>query len=236
MRYLIMSLAFLMLPGLISCQKSENDPSFYKEKINTKSLSNIGEIITNTENMSTEDLRLLNSAINYYSPVKDSLNGKTIGELITSQREREKQNAMNQLKATSFNVASSQALKFNISKFEPIDQEGGKPLNVPTYQFMNVSDKTIKKIEGFLNVYNGNQLVKRYTVEVEKDIPAEKTLNQPYPYEHKTDNQRDVVVRENFNKLRKVWIPTLIEFEDGTTLDRSKLVDKKEEENENASE
>lgn len=228
MRSLILGIIALSLLGLFSCQdNSHKTPEFYKDTITFELLSNIKTVLDeNAKDLTLEEVNYLNAAIRYYSPIKDSLLGKTVGELIEGQKERTLATNINLTQATAFSTLFTQSIKFNIKDFQTAEQENGQSLNVPTYQFQNISGKDIVKLSGVVDYYNGEQLIKRFTIELEKTIPAEKTLNQPYPYNHDAANQRDVFVRENFAKLRKVWIPTVIEFADGKIYKRNP--DKKE--------
>lgn len=228
MRSLILGIIALSLLGLFSCQdNSHKTPEFYKDTVTFELLSNIKTVLDeNVKDLTLEEVNYLNAAIRYYSPIKDSLLGKTVGELIQGQKERTLATNINLTQATAFSTLFTQSIKFNIKDFQTAEQENGQSLNVPTYQFQNISGKDIVKLSGVVDYYNGEQLIKRFTIELEKTIPAEKTLNQPYPYNHDAANQRDVFVRENFAKLRKVWIPTVIEFADGKIYKRNP--DKKE--------
>ncbi|MFN3195025.1 MAG: hypothetical protein ACE364_03645 [Chlorobiota bacterium] len=228
MRSISITLIAIALLGLASCQQqSKKTPSFFKDTVNFDLLADMKNILDdNSKDLTLEDVNYLNAAIRYYSPIKDSLLGKTVGELIEGQKERTLKTNINLVQATAFSTLFTQSIKFNIKDFQAVEQENGKPLNVPTYQFQNISGKEIVKLQGVVDYYNGDNLIKRFTVEVDKAIPAEKTLNQPYPYNHDVENKRDVFVRNNFNKLRKVWIPTVIEFADGKVYKRNP--DKKE--------
>lgn len=223
MRSIIYGLLAITLFGLISCeQASHKTPEFYKDTVTFDLLADLKNVLDeNAKDLTLEDVNYLNAAIRYYSPIKDSLVGKTIKELIDGQRERTLSTNINLAQATAFSTLFTQSIKFNIKDFQTVKQENGQELNVPTYQFQNISGKDIKKLSGVVDYYNGDQLIKRFTIDIDKLIPAEKTLNQPYPYNHDAKNQRDVFVRENFAKLRKVWIPTVIEFADGKIYKRN---------------
>ena len=223
MRSLLFGVIAITILGLTSCQESaQKTPEFYKDTVTFDLLSDMKSLLDeNADKITIEDVNNLNGAIRYYSPIKDSLIGKTIGELIEGQKQRTLSTNINLTQATAFSTLFTQSLKFNISEFQKIEQENGQPLNVPTYQFQNISGKSIVKLSGVVDYYNGEQLIKRFTIEIDKEIPADKTLNQPYPYNHDAANQRDVFVRNNFDKLRKVWIPTMIEFADGKIYKRN---------------
>lgn len=223
MRSLILGLVAVALLGLVSCQQNANKtPQFYKDTVTFELLSNMKNILDeNVADLTLEEVNYLNAAIRYYSPIKDSLLGKTVGDLIAGQKERTLATNINLTQATAFSTLFTQSIKFNIKEFNVAQQENGQSLNVPTYQFQNISGKDIVKLSGVVDYYNGEQLIKRFTIELDKTIPTDKTLNQPYPYNHDINNKRDVFVRENFTKLRKVWIPTVIEFADGKIYKRN---------------
>jgi hypothetical protein len=230
MRSIIYGLIAITILGLVSCgQNTQKTPEFYNDTVTFDLLANLKNVLEeNAADLTVEDVNYLNGAIRYYSPIKDSLVGKTIKELIEGQKQRILSTNINLAQATAFSTLFTQSLKFNIKDFQAVKQENGQELLVPTYQFQNISGKDIKKLSGVVDYYNGEQLIKRFTIEIDKVIPAEKTLNQPYPYNFDTNNQRDVIVKDNFAKLRKVWIPTLIEFADGKIYKRNP--DKKEKE------
>lgn len=214
---------FALVFSFIACQQQKSDPKSYSEVINKDNLSTITKFLKNDKDITTEDLNYLRTAIRYYSPIQDSLFGKTVGELIKSQKERDYTNSFNNLKSASFNIASDYALTFGIKEFQRIDEEGRK-INLFTYTLSNKSEKDIKSIIGAVDFMNPqNQLVKRFTIEIDKEIPVGKVLNQPYPYPHDDENNRDQIIRNNLNQLRPVWKPTLIEFSDGSKIELNDL-------------
>ena len=141
MRKVILSLIALSLFGLGACQQNNSNkaPEFYKDTITFDLLANMKNILDeNAKDLTLEDVNYLNAAIRYYSPIKDSLLGKTVGELIEGQKERTVSTNINLVQATAFSTLFTQSIKFNIKDFQTIEQENGQPLNVPTYQFQNL--------------------------------------------------------------------------------------------------
>lgn len=232
MRSIIYGLTAVTFFGLFACSESTHKtPEFFKDTVTFDLLANLKTVLDeNAADLTLEDVNYLNGAIRFYSPIKDSLVGKTIQELIDGQKQRILSTNINLAQATAFSTLFTQSIKFNIKDIQSLKQENGQELLVPTYQFQNISGKDIKKLSGVVDYYNGEQLIKRFTIEIDKLIPADKTLNQPYPYNFDAKNQRDVFVKDNFAKLRKVWIPTVIEFADGKVYKRNpdKKADTKE--------
>lgn len=84
MRSLLFGLIAITLLGLTSCQESaKKTPDFYKDTITFDLLSDMKSLLDeNADKITVEDVNYLNGAIRYYSPIKDSLLGKQLVNLL----------------------------------------------------------------------------------------------------------------------------------------------------------
>jgi len=205
--------------GLSSCG-SNGDSPILNEKINDINLPELTKSLAEDENVTKEQLDHFNNALNRNATnFNDSIVGKTVGELINQEVKKIRDNQNINLISNANRILINNALVFGISKFEPFDQPDGTTVNLAVYQFSNKSAKDIKSILGAMELYNqSGQIVKRFTIEINDLLPANKTLTKNYPYPHDNNNQRDMIVRENLSALKVTWRPYQVEFTDGTKL------------------
>lgn len=214
LKKLLLVLSIVVL--LSACGK--NDSNVKGMQVTLENLAEVAEKVKQDQSITKEEVDLLNSSINYYAPLKDSLKNKTVGDLITSERTRQndvsRETLSNNLNRIEF--TSSVAVAFdNMEKV----QEAGKDMLVATYRFQNTAKTDIKLLKGFLDFFNQQGvIVKRYEIIIDKDIPAGKILTVRYPYGYDDNNERDKAIVANWKDYPRVWKPTLAEFKNGKKL------------------
>lgn len=214
LKKLLLVLSIVVL--LSACGK--NDSNVKGMQVTLENLAEVAEKVKQDQSITKEEVDLLNSSINYYAPLKDSLKNKTVGDLITAERTRQndvsRETLSNNLNRIEFN--SSIAVAFdNMEKV----QEAGKDMLVATYRFQNTAKTDIKLLKGFLDFFNQQGvIVKRYEIIIDKDIPAGKILTVRYPYGYDDNNERDKAIVANWKDYPRVWKPTLAEFKNGKKL------------------
>lgn len=214
LKKLLLVLSIVVL--LSACGKNESKVKGMQ--VTLENLAEVAEKVKQDQSITKEEVDLLNSSINYYAPLKDSLKNKTVGDLITAERTRQndvsRETLSNNLNRIEFN--SSIAVAFdNMEKV----QEAGKDILVATYRFQNTAKTDIKLLKGFLDFFNQQGvIVKRYEIIIDKDIPAGKILTVRYPYGYDDNNERDKAIVANWKDYPRVWKPTLAEFKNGKKL------------------
>lgn len=214
LKKLLLVLSIVVL--ISACGK--NDSNVKGMQVTLENLAEVAEKVKQDQSITKEEVDLLNSSINYYAPLKDSLKNKTVGDLITSERTRQndvsRETLSNNLNRIEF--TSSVAVAFdNMEKV----QEAGKDMLVATYRFQNTAKTDIKLLKGFLDFFNQQGvIVKRYEIIIDKDIPAGSILTVRYPYGYDDNNERDKAIVANWKDYPRVWKPTLAEFKNGKKL------------------
>lgn len=196
----------------ISCNQNQKSP-LYQEKISKNNLIDITKKIENDKLMSHEEVQLFTNGLSRMIAEDDSLDGKSIGDVISYQKEYLRENAVNNMIFNVNRVKMMEVLKMKYLGLVPRDTNGQKS-NIIVCEVENTTEQNIKNIDGFLNFYNRqNQLVKRYNIKQEDVIePGKKRII--IPFVHNPENRLDVIMRTN-NQLRPIWNPNTVELEDG---------------------
>ena len=221
------TMKFMISLTLILCTTAfwgcGNNESKLLEQTITK--TNLPEIIANLKNenvMDSEDIMLFSNAIGRLSNIKvDSLNGKTVQQVIEIQKEFLRENSFKQLAITGTRVAMNmnyeiKYLGLQILKDSVSNAEG----NTILYEIKNNYDKAIKKVSGFMQFYNQqNQIIKQFELDNPEQIPANGSLQFYKAFAHDRKEVRDSLVRYHNAELIVRWQPQYLEFTDGTKLE-----------------
>lgn len=208
---------------LASCNNEKPQNSeLLKQKITKENLITLSNKLIEDKNISPIEIDYFMSYLNDNGRFKDSIFGKTINEIIQSQKSKDlknKQVTLNQIaKKTTFN----HTFAILVDEIKPFDEEGKKPVNLFIYQMSNMGSKTIKQVEGFIEFYDAQStLIKKYGVNMEYNLEPGKAVTQQFPYDHDSDNPRDIYIRTNYKNTIIVWNPVKMKFADGSVIDLS---------------
>lgn len=213
---------------VVSCNQKQTSP-LYKEKISKNNLIDLTKKIKNDKMMSHEEVQLFTNGLSRMVTNEDSIESKTIGDVIEYQREYLRENAVNNMVFNVNRVKMMDVLKMKYLGLVPRDTNNQQS-NIIVCEVENTTEQDIKNLDGYLNFYNNqNQLVKRYNIKTKEAIePGKKRI--VIPFIHDPENRLDVMMRTN-NKLRPIWNPTTVELEDGTIFTTQKEEEKEEESN-----
>ncbi len=220
----LLSLLVAAVVFFTACNNQKNDEltsPVAKEKITLHNLEDISNKIAADSSFSQENIEYFINAITRVGAEKDSLVGKTIAEIISSQKKFLKDRTIETLKNSGARISLFLNHTFHYAGINFNDADKNNKINNLVFDIKNTSDKVIKKVEGRLFFYTPNgELVKLYNLVTATEIPVntEKPMRFSMPFQHLEDNQRDKIIRESTN-LRAVWTPTLIEFADGTKIE-----------------
>lgn len=216
-------LTFISLAIITSCQQAEKNPAVYKETITKDNLIELSEKVENTKELDALDLQYFNAGITRLGVI-DSLNGKTIGEVINLQKEFQRVQSATALSNTAPRIQLVMNHGFKYIGVAPKD-DAGTPLNIIVYEVTNKSEKDMVDLQGGLQFVTnqGNKLVKVYPIKssivLEKNGPIKpgETRRLALPFDHVSTSVRDSIVR-NINNLKHLWQPVEITFADGTKI------------------
>lgn len=214
LKKLLLVLSIVVL--LSACGKNESNVKGMQ--VTLENLAEVAEKVKQDQSITKEEVDLLNSSINYYAPLKDSLKNKTVGDLITAERTRQNDVSRETLSNNLNRIEFTNSVAVAFDSMEKV-QEAGKDILVATYRFQNTAKTDIKLLKGFLDFFNQQGvIVKRYEIIIDKDIPAGKILTVRYPYGYDDNNERDKAIVANWKDYPRVWKPTLAEFKNGKKL------------------
>jgi len=202
-----------------SCSQQHNEPSRSATlKFDVNNFSEVINKVKHDPTISQEDLSLFSNGIARIGTDIDSLNGKTVGNIIELQKEFIRKSALTQMLNTSMNINHG----FGLIGWEP-SSEGQKQFDKFKYAIQNKSNKSIKIVEGLLKFYtNNNQLIRIYPIKVEQNLGVDSTQQFESIFAYDSTNRSAVMLRRLMtNKSGNavpVWQPTFIEFGDGSII------------------
>lgn len=146
MKKLLFALALSF--SLFSCEFDEYSAPVFEEKFTEDNVMELCEKVKSEKDITAETLTYFSNGIQRLSFVKDSLIGKTVKQVIESEKEYVKEYSRNQL----INTAGIAVLKlktensfYGITKAEDVEQ---RDYNRLYFLFKNNSNKEIAKIAG----------------------------------------------------------------------------------------
>lgn len=209
---------FLLLTSLVisACTKGEfSNSTTMQEQITLHNLGDISQKVKNEPSFTKEEIELFANGLVRLAANKDSVVGKTVLDIIKSQKQFVRSRSLSFCENTISRVDLALNHKFHYVGFQPRD-EGKQSVDVIVFEITNTSDKDIREVEGALQFYTqNNQLVKVYNLKFNKPLKPGETQRFGNPFTHNPESQRDQVIRSS-KDLKAVWNPTLIEFADGT--------------------
>lgn len=201
----------------VSCIDDAPKSEILGTKITIMNLDSISKVIENDADFTAEDAAILANGLIRLGMNKDSIVGKTFGDIYQMQKDYIKSQNLKQLAKTTSRVGMIINAKVNYAGLQ-INDEGEKKMNILYFDIFNTSNKDIKSIKGVLEFYNSaNQLVKIYNVMNDKIIKTGETIRVGNPFIHDPANQRDGIIRTT-KDLRTVWTPVQIDFTDGSSI------------------
>lgn len=212
------TILLLAVVGVIlsACTKQEfTNANVMSEKITLHNLPEIAEKVKAEPALTKEEVELFANGLVRLGVNKDSVIGKTVLDIIKSQKEYVMQQSKSFCEATAKRVDLAINHKFVYIGYQPLEKDG-QQLNVIIFEITNVSDKEIRVVKGELDFYTPeNALLKAYNLASDRPIKAGETQRFAMPFVHESTNQRDEIFRNSKN-LRAIWMPLSIEFSDGS--------------------
>ena len=215
-RMLKMMILFIII--LLSSCSDKNKSGIKGEIITKDNLVEISQKMKNENSITIEDLDLYTKGLSRYGSNFDSLVGKTVSQVIESERDFIKNYQINTLLAQSNNLEIHMNLYFKYIGVQKEDTDTMK-MNILHFEIKNKSNQVINKIEGELEFFdNQNQIVKRFPILVELELTPGNEQRFTQVYKHIPENPRDTTIRSPFVQLTALWKPSLLEFKNGKKL------------------
>jgi hypothetical protein len=202
-----------------SCSQQHNEaPRSATLKFDKGNFSEIINQVKHDPTISQEDLTFFSNGLLRIGSEVDSLEGKTVGNIIELQKEFARKSAMTQMLNTSMNINHG----FGLIGWEP-SVDGEKKFDKFKYAIQNKSNKNIQIIEGLLKFYtNNNQLIRIFPIKIDQKIGVDSTQQFESIFAYDSTNRSAVMLRRLMtNKTGNalpVWQPTYLQFEDGSII------------------
>lgn len=217
----------ILLAGIllmvIGCQNQDKKPPILKTEITKDNLPTLADSIDNSTELTIQQIDHLAKGITRLTIEQDTLTGKTLDYVLEKQKDYVKKQNILGLKNNFKRVALIMNHNFKYLGIQPKTTED-KEWDLIVYQVENLSEKSIKELEGNLQFFTmNNQLVKRYPLRSsvgmnDEVIEPGETKRIALPYVHDSENVRDSVMRYGNKTLKSAWYPETIVFEDGSQI------------------
>lgn len=209
---IFLSLFFLFF--FVACNQ-KNDSILLKEKFDYSHLPDLLEKIKSDNKFQKEDIDMLSGIIIKYAQTPDSINGKTIAELINKEKELLRKNSITSLISSALNST----INYRYLNWEFKDTNNAK-FTVVNYAIQNRGKQDIKAIEGIFSfVTSTNQTIRTIPIKINQELKSGLTYSFSTSYPSRDDDALEKTLRELLEtkspNLYTLWQPTLIEFADG---------------------
>ncbi len=213
---LILSIGILFLSN--GCEKKKISP-LLNERLTPQNFFELVEKVKKDTLLSYEDIDFFSSGVARYSNLLDSLFNKTIKQIVEQEKKLRRRQSFINL-ATNAIVSYS---RFRYDDWKPIEINGSK-FNVFTYTISNISKNDIKRINGYLQFFTGNnQLIRAYRLNVDQTIKAGQytQFQSTFRMEEENQNEQFLVksLKENPRSIFVKWLPLYIELDNGQKID-----------------
>jgi len=210
-------ISFVLISSSCSQQQDE-EPRSASLKFDKNNFTEIINQVKHDPTISQEYLTLFSNGIARIGARIDSLEGKTVGNIIELQKEFLRKSAMTQMLNTSMNINHG----FGLIGWEPTT-DADKKFDKFKYAIQNKSNKNIQIIEGLLKFYTtNNQLIRIFPIKIDQNIGVDSTQQFESIFAYDSTNRSALLLRrlmtnKSGNAL-PVWQPTFIQFGDGSII------------------
>lgn len=219
---LIVSIPFSSLFNSCDNQNKPQSSNYLNEKITSENLIQLSEKLVADNSITVADIDYVNSYLGNFGIYRDSILGKTLGEIITSQKSKDLKNKKIFLSQLSKKTAINHTFAIVLDSITAFDEVGKKPVSLFYYQMANIGNKDLKQVEGFIEFHDAQgTLIKKFGVNMQYNLKAGNTVSQRFPYDFDGNNPRDIYVRENYKNSVIVWVPQKVTFADNSIIDLS---------------
>lgn len=215
MKKILIILFILILSNSLYSQESGSP--LMDKKISTTNLFELSKEIIKDNQISNNEIELFAKGIARLGVMNDSLEGKTVRQVITSQKNYLQRVYGKEMLGNAARVQMIMHHEFQYIGVQPQD-EGDQKIDLVIFDVVNISDKEIVNLEGVLKLYDrNNNLIKMYHIDSEVSIDIGKTERIGQPFFHDEENPKDEFIRSE-ETFRSIWQPIEISFADGTSI------------------
>ncbi len=210
------TLAFFLLITLLIASCTESKSPLLNQKLSKNNIISLSEKLNKDRLISNHQLEYFATGLNEMLANGDSLVGKSVENIISVGSKQKRKSILSSAVSNSSKAEISLAISYRLNSFSPSDSEGNLQ-NVASFIFQNNTDIDINKVEGTLEIRykEHNKLLKNFPVLITDIIPAGKAIQKNISYIHDPNNNRDILLRQDLNKLIAVWVPKSVEFVSG---------------------
>ena len=202
-----------------SCGSKDSSP-ILNEVITVDNMVSLADKAKIDNKLTQEEIDLFANGLATLSmSKKDTLFGKTVADVIAYQKKSQRESSIASLQTAATRAEMLLDHKFELLQFSKLDS-GDSKTNVITFRITNLTDKPIKNIQGYLNIFSQtNELIKKFPINVIKKLDPRKSydLRTP-PYKHDDNNPSDTLIRTKGTVLRPMWQPVIVEYDGGKKL------------------
>lgn len=221
MKNLVGLFLFAVVLMMSSCNKmNDRSDAIYNEKFTENNFVDVAEKVKKDNTMEDKDLEYLVSGLKRLSFFKDSVNGKTVKEIIEKEEKYEKEYKMKMLES----MANISVLRLNTKNaylgVTPSQDQAQNETNNLFFEFANNYNKAIKNISGEIVLFyveQGRQPIQlkpiqfQYTNPIQANFKDTIILVQRYS---ETDELAKLI-RNNTTKISGSLNITNVEFDNG---------------------
>jgi hypothetical protein len=198
----------------VSCNQKNESP-LLKEKFDYSNLPDMIDKIKNDTKFQKESIDLLSGIVIKYAQTPDSINGKTLSDLIEKEKELLRKNSITSLVSSALNSV----INYRYLSWEFKDTNNAK-YTVVNYAIQNRSKQDIKAIEGIFSfVTTANQTIRTIPIKINQEVKSGLTYSFSTSYPSRDNDPLEKTLRELLEtkspNLYTLWQPTSIEFSNG---------------------
>ena len=202
---------FIFTSGCSQQQESK----LMKEIIKDDNLVELTEKIREDKSFSKENIDYFIAGIERLGFVKDSIVGKSVGQIIESQRNLVRDGSISNLKITATRQEMNFKMQMRFTQKLKVEQD---TLNLNGIEFFvkNLSNKDITAISGKIRIVNAlNQIVRIIEINYPNILlKSGQEAQQREFWNYEENNKYDIAFR-NTQNLIAYWLPESITFSDG---------------------
>lgn len=208
---LTLMIGFILV--LSGCESKKASP-LLNETLQKENLVSFVEKVKDDKDMTTEEISLFATGIMRES-IQDSLEGKTVADIIKFEEEQRRNNAYNLALTNATKTEMNNALSLVVDpKAHVIKKDSsGKAYDILQYTVKNNSAEKITLVRGVLTFQVGNRAIKNFTINSDKEIGPDDALKlqQIYKVDQSSINFQNLKGKKAQFIVR--WQPILIDFE-----------------------
>jgi len=200
---------------LASCGK---DSVLKNEVYNNANLAEIVEKVKADKNFKKEDIEMFSAGIARFAATPDTINGKTIAQIIDQQKDYMRESSVAGLLNTA--LTTSHGFKYLGWQSQELD---GKQYNLFGFILQNRTKQDMKRMLGLMKfVDQNNVMIRGFRINIAQIVKSGMAaqFNSTFPVEpnNASDEKLIELLKAKAPNVYVVWQPELVEFANGKKL------------------